>query len=490
MTPRHPVLLILLAAVLVGTGCSDEPPNSDAPTPTIARPVPSPPTVREVAVVKAARPVGALPPGTSCSTAECHVSLSSSRFVHGVLRTGEKCSNCHEADQGDHVYPLKRPGNAGCTHCHAATTGQRIHQHGATEVGCVTCHDPHASDQRSLIRGESVADVCSTCHPAEHPTFPHAPFGNGTCVACHDPHESDFPALLRGGTGTEHCALCHERIVDAIATTEQVHPPARQDCLVCHQPHGSDFPHLLSVATDDACFSCHTDLEQMIAGAEAPHGALNTQASCANCHDAHASSHPSLLKDRQDVLCLQCHDREVLATDGRTIPDMTSSIRDREFLHGPVASGDCSACHNVHGGTHSRLLREQFTSAFYTSFDIKHYALCFECHEADLVTTERTADLTDFRDGDVNLHYLHVNKPKGRTCRTCHEIHGSNKPSHIAETVPFEGSGWALPIGFRKTDTGGSCAPGCHKPMDYDRVAPIASSAPKEPAATQEEATP
>lgn len=82
--------------------------------------------------------------------------------------------------------------------------------------------------------------------------------------------------------------------------------------------------------------------------------------------------------------------------------------------------------------------------------------------------------LTNFRDGDLNLHYLHVNRDKkGRSCRTCHEIHGSDLPAHVATSVPFEGSGWPLPIGFKKTPSGGSCAPGCHKPYGYDRVEPI-----------------
>jgi len=489
LSPCQLVLPLLLAAMVAGGGCSDSESKASEPSADAVR-TPVMPAVREVALAPAPRPVDPLPPGTSCMTAECHASFESSRYMHGVLRTGEKCSVCHEPDEGRHVYPLKRPGAAGCTFCHDAVTGQRIHQHGAVEVGCLACHDPHSSQQRSLLRGESVSSLCADCHPAEHASYPHAPFESGACVACHDPHESDFPALLRGGTGTDHCALCHEPLINDIASAERVHEPAQQDCRTCHDPHGSDHPHLLSTTIEDTCYSCHGDMEKMIAGADRPHGAVTAQARCANCHDAHVSDHPPLLKDRQDVLCLQCHDRRVVALDGRTIPDMTPSIRNRAFLHGPVASGDCSACHNVHGGSHSRLLREQFTEEFYTSFDIKHYALCFQCHESDLVTTERTTSLTDFRDGDLNLHYLHVHREKGRTCRTCHEMHGSDQPSGIAESVPFEGSGWPLPIGFRPTDTGGSCAPGCHKQMGYDRVAPRSPTSQEEPSAPQKEESP
>ena len=52
---------------------------------------------------------------------------------------------------------------------------------------------------------------------------------------------------------------------------------------------------------------------------------------------------------------------------------------------------------------------------------------------------------TSFRDGDVNLHYLHVNKAKrGRTCRACHSTHASKHNVIIRDSVPF--GRWELPI--------------------------------------------
>jgi predicted CXXCH cytochrome family protein len=303
---------------------------------------------------------------------------------------------------------------------------------------------------------------------------PHGPFATGACAACHDPHESDFAGLLRGGDGADHCFLCHDDLHTAMTTARRVHAPAAQQCTICHAPHGSDHPFTLKAPVDESCYECHRDVEETVAGAEAPHGAMTMADGCVNCHDAHASSHPSLLRDRQDMVCLTCHDREVEAADGRMIPGMGEAVRDRPFRHGPVRSGQCTVCHNVHGSSHARLLRARFTESFYASFDLSQYALCFECHESELVTEEYTESLTDFRDGDRNLHYLHVNRQeKGRTCRACHEIHGSSQPAHLAESVPFEGSGWALPIGFERTDTGGSCAPGCHKKMGYSRTEAI-----------------
>ena len=83
----------------------------------------------------------------------------------------------------------------------------------------------------------------------------------------------------------------------------------------------------------------------------------------------------------------------------------------------------------------------------------------------------------------MNLHYLHVNREtKGRTCRACHETHASSNEQHIRESVPFGTGGWQLPIGFKKSASGGSCAPGCHAPYKYDRVEPIVYAKPDKPA--------
>ncbi|PLX46332.1 MAG: cytochrome C, partial [Deltaproteobacteria bacterium] len=71
------------------------------------------------------------------------------------------------------------------------------------------------------------------------------------------------------------------------------------------------------------------------------------------------------------------------------------------------------------------------------------------------------------------LHYLHVNKdPKGRSCKACHEVHAGNQDKHIRKEVPF-GAKWKLPVNYTKTDTGGNCVVGCHKPKDYDRENPV-----------------
>jgi hypothetical protein len=40
----------------------------------------------------------------------------------------------------------------------------------------------------------------------------------------------------------------------------------------------------------------------------------------------------------------------------------------------------------------------------------------------------------------------------------------------VADSVKF--GEWSLPVNYTRTPTGGSCAPGCHKPEPYDREVP------------------
>lgn len=422
----------------------------------------------------APKPAGPLPEEASCITAECHVTYLTAAHTHAPIALID-CEACHEQDTGGHVYPLKRPNdNDTCTFCHQIGN-QRQYMHAAVDnPGCTGCHDPHASNADFLMSQPSVREVCALCHLATEGIFGHEPYTAGDCAACHQPHESNYLHLLRGGDNRDHCFTCHAESAYAIRNAPYVHDAVKEACTPCHAAHASDFEHHLNYPIEQVCFTCHRGLEEQVGSATAPHEAVFTADRCANCHDAHASGRPKMLKDRQTTLCLQCHNQPIVAYDGRTIPDMTASVTSQQYLHGPVESGDCAACHNVHGGTHSKLLRETFPATFYADFDLQSYVLCFSCHDRDLVLTNRADALTGFRDGDRNLHYLHVHRDKkGRTCKTCHAIHGSDLPKHIAKTVPFEGSDiYTMPIGFEKTESGGSCAPGCHEPKGYDRNVP------------------
>jgi predicted CXXCH cytochrome family protein len=217
------------------------------------------------------------------------------------------------------------------------------------------------------------------------------------------------------------------------------------------------------------CFGCHKEKKEWINNSAVQHGALMTGGSCLNCHDPHASNIAKRLSLAPLDLCLSCHDRNLKTPDGKILTNMKKLLEDNKNHHGPIRQKDCSGCHNPHGSSEFRMLKEGYPSTFYMSFGLNNYNLCFKCHEKAIVQTPITTEMTNFRNVDDTLHFRHVNKPvKGRTCRACHETHASNYPKHMRESVPF--GKWEFPLNYSKSETGGSCAPGCHKLKKYDRL--------------------
>lgn len=470
---RRPVqvmgMLLVFASV---SACRSK---DDVPAPTA--PATTHPSVATTTVARK-RP-DHVAPGTNCSTAGCHDDLAQRTHVHGPVAVGS-CDACHAAEQPGHKFPLKREGDAACKLCHVVLSGKPFQHAAIKQSGCTGCHDPHGSNLKFLLAADTPEASCRKCHPAAGSVkFKHGPFAAGACTVCHLPHEADNP-MLTIRTGPAHCFRCHKDLEERIEKARTVHPPVRDACTNCHSPHASDFPRMLKAEPAATCASCHQDVDTQARTAVSKHGAVFTAKECLNCHDVHAAGQPLLLKAPMPDICLTCHDQPQQAYDGRTIPEMKSRLTKSEFLHGPIRSGACNECHQVHGSSNSRLLKKYFADSFYKDFDLANYALCFSCHEKALVLDQKTTQLTGFRNGDENLHFIHVNRlEKGRSCKACHEIHGSDEPKHMAKDVPFEGGGWALPINFKKSSTGGGCAPGCHQPYEYDRDNPVAYPARK-----------
>jgi predicted CXXCH cytochrome family protein len=218
------------------------------------------------------------------------------------------------------------------------------------------------------------------------------------------------------------------------------------------------------------CLDCHDDIGEAIE-ARVKHSPVSAGDACASCHDPHAAAVTGLLKKGPGEICLSCHDKAITSGE-RVIANIAAILKDNSNPHGPLRDGDCAACHKPHGGEIAALLSGNYPARFYSGYDEKVYELCFECHEASAFASATTKDETEFRNGEVNLHHLHVNKQtKGRSCRACHEPHASNNSHHIAPGAKF--GGWEIPIRYTATETGGSCLTGCHRSYSYDRQAPV-----------------
>ena len=387
--------------------------------------------------------------------------------MHGPAET--ECEACHvQGNPQEHTFFLAADEEELCQKCHLLP--RRRHMHDPVTTGaCMDCHDPHGSSHPSTLIADPQRDLCASCHAADIPAgeFVHGPVVVGACLVCHEPHASAEPALLRLNE-RETCRTCHPDLDRVDQPGMHRHDALDEGCSGCHDPHASDFQYQLHAGAPDLCMDCHQEqVEATLAGAAVVHGAVLEPGGCSVCHEPHASELPNLQRAAQPEMCLGCHDTEMRTEDGEVIADMVSLLERNPNHHGPIREGLCTECHKAHAAENFRLLVEDYPPEFYAPFDIESFSLCFRCHIPDLALDPAGRGLTRFRDGDENLHYLHVNQEKGRTCRACHEVHASSRPAHVRDAVPFGSGGWMLEINFEQTSQGGVCTPACHQTRTY-----------------------
>ena len=367
--------------------------------------------------------------------------------------------------------PKPHPALAGkaCWDCHPTIVNQKALHSPVKEKQCEVCHQVPAQGGTASLT-DARETLCFMCHEKEKLAGGnvHGPVAVGACVACHDPHGGNASPFLTA-SGSALCFGCHTDTEARVKASKFKHKPLETGCTGCHTPHSSPFKFQLRGEGATLCATCHSKVIESSTAARVKHPPVTQQRACLNCHDPHASDHQQQLRADGLATCLGCHDRQ-LGSGTSQLADMKKLLADNPSHHGPIRDKDCTGCHKPHGSDHFRLLMEEYPREFYAPFRAENFALCFQCHDAALPRDERTTTLTSFRDGDRNLHFVHVNKiPKGRTCRACHETHAGSLAKHIRKAVPF--GKWELPVNFAPSANGGTCAPGCHAPQSYDRTA-------------------
>lgn len=119
--------------------------------------------------------------------------------------------------------------------------------------------------------------------------------------------------------------------------------------------------------------------EEKAAGGRSAYVYHKTVEKCADCHAPGGRDYS--VRSPRDSLCYRCHGRK---DKGR-------------LAHGPMGSGDCTACHDPHGSAYKGLAK------------MRTETLCIACH--DQKSTE-----------------VHIRKSKGKSCTACHDPHSSDKP--------------------------------------------------------------
>ncbi|WP_242132129.1 cytochrome c3 family protein [Aestuariivivens marinum] len=323
------------------------------------------------------------------------------------------------------VIVAQQSSNESCLECHKRTVKKDI-LHGPTATDCTICHEPNGKE-----------------HPVE-----------------------DVSAFNYFAEGADLCYSCHTEIKEQFGL-KYVHKPAKNgECAECHEVHSSNDPKLVFTQAPDLCFFCHSDFDDNRATAKSVHTASYTGEACLQCHSPHASKERRLLVGNNRELCLNCHNKILKKEDGTLLANIEKHLSESTHEHRALGRS-CTGCHSPHLSEMERLLKENFTIGNYVEGIEDNFALCFQCHDTDLLNVETTTVGTEFREGDHNLHYLHVNKIKGRNCTNCHDVHGANNTKLIAATVKF--GRWDMPLNFIENDNGGTCATGCHKEQSYVR---------------------
>jgi predicted CXXCH cytochrome family protein len=264
---------------------------------------------------------------------------------------------------------------------------------------------------------------------------------NATCLLCHED---------KNGKGF---AFSHKAIEE-------------KTCTSCHNPHGSDNKELLKISpTFELCLSCHNGFRYQEHGGH--QSIIGENKSCFNCHESHFAHEKNLLKRKTSQLCLQCHDKEMNRAGGQQITNIKNQMDISPHKHKPFAEGKCQSCHKPHGSGDSAFLLKTYTKV--------EHPLCLECHK-NMDAEERTIEATQFRNGNLNLHYFHLHGVKNPlNCQTCHEVHASNQEMLIRASADY--NFWKLPIQYRKLPEGGTCLTACHKDKVYSRTTPFVNEA-------------
>jgi len=275
-----------------------------------------------------------------------------------------------------------------------------------------------------------------------------------------------FSLWLNAGAGGANqemaCTECHSDMMQQPV----MHYPAEDACDNCHESTGASHPgdsigFTLMDQSPALCFYCHEEST----GLEHPHLPVE-QGNCLGCHDAHGSQEGALLKYAEKDLCLSCHNKSYESDTSRTV-NIRRLVSGKMHAHSAIEGGGCISCHLAHGSENRKLLVDSYPEDDYLPVSIEAFGLCFLCHDTDLLVAEETGWGTNFRNGSQNLHWLHINGNKGRNCRMCHNLHGSEQKFLIEEKVAF--GDWEMDMNYIPLEQGGSCLPGCHGELSYSR---------------------
>jgi predicted CXXCH cytochrome family protein len=404
------------------------------------------------------------------------------KFLLRSNRQSALCTSCHDlpgwkSNPSAHATSQKSTAPADANAAGSAGYGT------VADDACQSCHQNHAASEKGwLLRTDATAsddDVCLRCHngsvarldiraevqkPVGHAARPGGPSG-------HDPSEGRpgsgvrLPELSAGAPRHATCADCHD---GHAAYSRPAQAPFASGALAGVWGIDRNGARVESVRYEyEVCFKCHGDsANQPQARASASADSVRRRATDVNLRRAFDPTSPSY------------HPVEAPGR-GSDVPSLVAPLTTASIVY-------CSDCHasdragaprGPHGSTFAHLLERNYTTADHTPEGPAAYALCYKCHDREVLLSERSA---------FNLHRKHV-VDQSAPCSACHASHGvssqTGTPASNAHLVDFDVSivkpSTRGPESYRVAGVRtGSCNLSCHG-KDHDNAAysPTATSA-------------
>ena len=143
-------------------------------------------------------------PYTQGQCTSCH-DVHASDYIALFAEAPEKvCLNCHAKGMG-----LQHASTVGDKIAEDGKAGEKkkpvvksVSKHKpVTEGRCLECHNGHVSEHNAML-SEDIGTLCYKCHEQNGyagTSGSHSPDKNKNCETCHVPHTSSAKSLLKGG---------------------------------------------------------------------------------------------------------------------------------------------------------------------------------------------------------------------------------------------------------------------------------------------------
>jgi predicted CXXCH cytochrome family protein len=384
-----------------------------------------------------------------CSPA-CHNGTNALGKPTTHIPTAAQCDTCHKTFVAFAPAAMRHTGTGatvgthGCATCHGGTYVSvnalaKPSNHIVTTDFCDNCHNnttawkPVTVDHSTIV--PTVVKRCSSCHNGTNALgkpLTHIPTG-AQCDSCHAVATAFAPTRMNhtgaGVVVTNTCSTCHSGTYLSINAQVKTatHVPTTKQCDTCHTSTSTwataTFTHAV---TDVNCSTCHNGATAL--GKPTTH--IPTGAQCSACHKNYISfrpaamSHPATTGPVATGNCSTCHNGSYVAVNALT----------KLATHIPV-TGQCDSCHTgyvawapsnmnhtgqtscttCHGGAYVAQNAQKKTLTH-----IATTAQCSTCHNS--TTTWATG----------TFNHATASPPATGICSTCHN--GTNalgKPASI-----------------------------------------------------------